>query len=213
MTTQGIFITFEGGEGTGKSTQIQLLAETLRAAGHETVITREPGGTPEAEKIRELLVQRDGGAWTPMAEILLFFAARNMNVETLVKPALQEGKIVLCDRFTDSTRAYQSYGHGVEPDVIESMVQLAIGGFEPDLTFVLDIEPSKGLARSGNRLSDEGSSEDRFENLDIEFHERLRQGYLEIAQRFEERCVVIDADRDIETIAADIAAKAQERLS
>ena len=192
MTAKGLFITLEGGEGTGKSTQIKLLADKLSAQGHEVIITREPGGTPEAEKIRDLLVHRDGGNWTPMAETLLFFAARAMHVETLIKPALAEGKIVISDRFTDSTRAYQSYGHGMEPDIIESFVQLSLGGFEPDLTFILDIDVTAGLERAGKRIAGEGSAEDRFEKMDIAFHERLRQGFLEIAARNPERCAIID---------------------
>ncbi len=209
----GLFITLEGGEGTGKTTQIKLLAEKLQDSGHETVITREPGGTDEAEKIRELLVRRDGGDWTPMAEILLFFAARNMHIETLIKPALAEGKIVICDRFTDSTRAYQSYGHGMELDIIESLVQLSLGGFEPDLTFMLDLDVEIGLERAGKRLSDNGSNEDRFEQLDTGFHERLRQGFLEIAQRNPERCVIVEASQTIEEIAEEIERAVQERMS
>ncbi len=210
--TSGMFITLEGGEGTGKSTQIKKLSARLEEAGHDVVVTREPGGTPEAEQIRELLVKSDGGNWTPIAETLLFFAARNMHVETLIKPALAEGKVVICDRFTDSTRAYQSYGHGLEPDVVESFVQLAIGGFEPDLTFVLDMDAQTGLERAGARLSGDGSNEDRFEQLDVAFHERLRQGFLEIADRNPERCVIIDADRSIEEIAEDIGEAALARL-
>ncbi len=210
MKKQGLFITFEGGEGSGKSTQIKtiasLLSAELSADGHQPVTTREPGGTPEAEKIRHLLVHRDGGNWTPMAEILLFFAARNMHVEQLIKPALAAGNIVICDRFTDSTRAYQSYGHGIEPDIIESLVQLTLGGFEPDMTFILDIDSAAGLARSGKRLQAEQSGEDRFEALDIAFHEKLRHGYLEIAARYPERCHVIDAAQTPDAVTKDIMA-------
>lgn len=213
MSAKGLFITLEGGEGTGKSTQIKRLAEALTAQGHDVITTREPGGTPEAEKIRNLLVHRDGGNWTPMAEILLFFAARNMHVETLIKPALADGKIVISDRFTDSTRAYQSYGHGMEPDIIESFVQLSLGGFEPDLTFILDLDVKTGLGRAGTRLSDENSGEDRFEKLDTGFHERLRQGFLEIAEHNPERCAIIDADRSIDDIAQDLERIALERLA
>lgn len=215
MTGQknGMFITLEGGEGTGKTTQIELLAKKLKENGHEVITTREPGGTPEAEKIRELLVHRDGGDWTPMAEILLFFAARNMHVENLIKPAVAAGKIVISDRFTDSTRAYQSYGHGIDPDVIESFVQLALGGYDPDLTFILDIDPATGLERAGKRLSDDGSGEDRFEQMDLGFHEKLRQGFLEISERNPDRCVMIDAGRAIEKIAGEIGQIALERIN
>lgn len=202
---KGFFISLEGGEGTGKSTQIELLAGALRDKGYGVITTREPGGTPEAEKIRELLVRRDGGNWTPMAECLLFFTARHMHVETLIKPALAEGKIVISDRFTDSTRAYQSYGHNVLTlDKVEDVRALSIGDFEPDLTFILDIPVEKGLRRSGRRLDEESSDEDRFENLDLSFHERLRQGYLQIAKDHVGRCRVINADRTIEDIAAEL---------
>lgn len=213
MAAKGFFITLEGGEGTGKSTQISRLADMLKQQDYEVIVTREPGGTPEAEKIRNLLVQRDGGAWTPMAEILLFFAARNMHIETLIKPALAEGKIVISDRFTDSTRAYQSYGHGIDPDVIESMVQLTIGGFEPDLTLILDMDVKAGLARAGKRLEEDATQEDRFENMDISFHENLRQGFLEIAERYNERCVVINAEQSMDEVTEDIAATVKEHLS
>lgn len=214
MIGKGFFISLEGGEGTGKSTQIKLLANALRDKGYDVVVTREPGGTPEAEKIRELLVRRDGGNWTPMAECLLFFTARHMHVETLIKPALAEGKIVISDRFTDSTRAYQSYGHGILPlEKIEEVRALSIGNFEPGLTFILDIPVKTGLRRSGCRLDEEGSDEDRFENLDLSFHERLRQGYLQIAKDHAERCRVIDADRTIEEIATELQKLSLEHLS
>lgn len=207
MRTGGFFITLEGGEGAGKSTQIKLLADRLRQSGREVVTTREPGGTPEAEKIRDLLVHRDGGEWTPMAEILLFFAARNMHVETLIRPALAAGKIVISDRFTDSTRAYQSYGHGIDPYLIESLVRVSLQNFEPDLTFILDLDVKTGLARAGKRLTGEESGEDRFEQLDTAFHERLRRGYLEIAERNPGRCVVVDAARPVGEIADSLARK------
>lgn len=200
----GFFITLEGGEGTGKSTQIRILAEKLVKSGREVVITREPGGTPEAEKIRNLLVHRDGGDWTPVAEVLLLFAARAMHVEKLIKPALAAGKIVISDRFTDSTRAYQSYGHGLDPGIVESINETALEGFAPDLTLILDIPVEIGLQRSGKRLSAEASGEDRFEKLDVGFHERLRQGFLDIARREPRRCHVIDASGSIEAVAARI---------
>lgn len=211
--TRGIFITLEGGEGSGKSTQIRLLAESLTAQGHDVVITREPGGTPEAEKIRSFLVNRDGGNWTPMAECLLLYAARQMHVENLIKPALAEGKIVISDRFADSTRAYQSYGHGLPLKTIEELNTLSLGDFGPDMTFILDLPVDIGLARSGKRLIAAQSQEDRFENLGSPFHERLRQGYLEIAKRDSKRCTVIDATRTIEQIAADLSSRVKEKLA
>lgn len=210
---RGLFITLEGGEGTGKTTQISLLSETLNSLGHDIVITREPGGTQEAEKIRTLLVDRDGGDWTPEAEVMLLFAARNMHVEKLIRPALAEGKIVICDRFTDSTRAYQAYGHGLDLNVVEEAKQLSIGDFEPDLTFVLDLPVDVGLSRAGKRLHDQGSSEDRFEQLDISFHEKLRNGFLDIAKNAPDRCHVIDASLSVENIAETIQSLVLSRLN
>lgn len=193
---KGLFITLEGGEGAGKSTQSRRLKAALESAGRDVVLTREPGGTPEAEKIRDLLVQRDGGNWTPMAECLLFFAARQMHVETLIKPALADGKIVICDRFTDSTIAYQGYGHGFDIPTIEQIAKLSLGDFKPDLTFILDLPVSEGLKRSLKQKDSAGgkeNTEDRFEKLKIDFHEKLRQGFLTIAGAEKSRCVVVDA--------------------
>lgn len=204
MNARGLFITLEGGEGTGKTTQIERLAAYLRALGREVITTREPGGTPEAEKIRHLIVHQDGGNWTPLAECLLLFAGRQMHAETLIKPALARGAIVISDRFADSTRAYQGYGHGLPLNVVEDMNRLALGDFQPDVTFILDIDVREGLRRAGHRLEADGSGEDRFEQLDISFHERMRAGYLEIAQRAPQRCTVIDAAQDIDIIAAQM---------
>jgi dTMP kinase len=209
----GFFITLEGGEGSGKSTQIKRLSAHLTAQGYDVVTTREPGGTPEAEKIRSLLVDRDGGAWTPMAEILLFFAARAMHVEKLIKPALAAGKVVLCDRFTDSTRAYQSYGHGFDASVIESLNQTVLGGFAPDLILILDIPVEAGLLRSENRLAKTQSHEDRFERLDVAFHKRLREGYLDIAHKNPQRCVVVDAEGAIEVISERLCGIVGDKLT
>lgn len=209
----GLFITLEGGEGAGKTTQIRLLADALRAQGREVLVTREPGGTPEAEKIRDFLVKRDGGNWTPMAECLLLYAARQMHVENLIKPALALGQIVICDRFADSTRAYQSFGHGLPLETIEQLNALSLGDFAPDLTFILDLPVDAGLARAGKRLSDDQSQEDRFERLGGGFHERLRQGFLTIAKRDHQRCVVIDAARGIDDIARDLLTHVQGRLA
>lgn len=201
---KGLFITFEGGEGSGKTTQIGLLAERLRAQGREVVTTREPGGTPDAEKIRGLLVRNDGGAWTPMAEVLLLYAARVMHVETLIRPALAAGKIVISDRFADSTLAYQGYGHGMDLQLIREIHSLSLSDFQPDMTFILDIPVEKGLRRAGKRLAREGSDEGRFEGMDTGFHERLRQGYLEIARADSGRCTVVDASRSVDAVAAGI---------
>lgn len=214
---KGLFITFEGGEGSGKTTQINRLATALAQTGHKVLTTREPGGTPEGEKIRSLLVQRDGGNWTPMAETLLLFAARQMHVEKIIKPALADGKIVICDRFTDSTIAYQGYGHGHPLDVIENVRALSLGNFAPDLTIILDIDPEEGLRRSDRRLAAEQfqvkeEREDRYEQLDIAFHERLRRGFLEIAGKEPERCHVISALQDIDAVSGQIADIVREKL-
>ncbi len=209
MDSKGLFISFEGGEGSGKTTQINLLAKRLEEEGHQVLMTREPGGTPEAEKIRDLLVQREGGNWTPTAEALLFFAARHMHVEQLIKPALNEGYIVLCDRFTDSTRAYQSHGHGMDHEIIERMNRLVLGNFQPDLTIILDLPVEEGIKRSTlkNQAAGEHSrefTEDRYEQMDKAFHERLRQGYLAIARKEGERCKVVNANTTMEEVAEQI---------
>jgi dTMP kinase len=212
----GLFITLEGGEGAGKSTQARRLKAFLEEQGREVILTREPGGTPEAEKIRDLLVQRDGGEWTPLAECLLFFTARHMHAQKLIRPALAEGKIVICDRFTDSTRAYQGYGHGFDPETIEQVKTLALGDFEPDLTLIFDVPVDVGLARSfDQKMKSAGreSTEDRFEKLDRAFHERLRQGFLDIASKNPQRCVVIDAAQTPEEIFARLVSVIQERLA
>lgn len=212
---KGLFITLEGGEGAGKSTQSRRLKAALENAGREVVLTREPGGTPEAEKIRDLLVQRDGGNWTPMAECLLFFAARQMHVETLIKPAIAAGKIVICDRFTDSTVAYQGYGHGFDIPTIYQIEKLTLGSFTPDLTFILDLPAEEGLSRSlrqKDSAAGKENTEDRFEKLQQEFHEKLRQGFLQIAKQNAQRCVIVDALKSADDVYADIWGRTQHAL-
>lgn len=213
----GLFISLEGGEGSGKTTQIKMLKQALEAIGHEVITTREPGGTPEAEKIRDLLVQRNGGNWTATAEVLLLFAARHMHYETLIKPALRRRAIVISDRFTDSTRAYQGYGMGMNLPDIEVIKQKAIGDIEPDITFIMDIDVREGLVRSMERLSTESEqkaqNEDRYESRKIEFHQKLRNGYLSIAKANPARCHVIDATQDINTIHNQMLDSVKEKLS
>lgn len=204
---KGFFISLEGGEGSGKTTQINRLVDMLSGRGYEVVITREPGGTPESESIRNLLVQRGGGDWNAMAEILLLFAARSMHIEKLIKPALNDGKIVICDRFTDSTIAYQGGGRGLEIETIKEIERISINGFKPDLTFLLDIDVRTGLDRSNSRLSEENAgdnTEDRFERLDIDFHERLREGFLSIARKDEGRCYILNAAQSINHLSDEI---------
>lgn len=213
----GFFISFEGGEGSGKTTQINKLAEALTAQGKKVVTTREPGGTPEGDKVRDLIVQRDGGNWSPIAETLLLFAARTMHVQNIIGPALDEGKIVITDRFTDSTLAYQGHGHGLDIVKIEDINTLVLDGLKPDLTFILDIDPKEGLERSERRLASEklgiNQTEDKFERMDFSFHEKLRQGFLEIAKQEPGRCHVIDATQDLDAITAQIIKVASERLA
>ena len=208
MPGRGRFITFEGGEGAGKSTQLRRLAETLRRRGRDVVTTREPGGSPGAEQIRQLLVSGDPGRWDGMTEALLHFAARRDHLRSLVRPALEAGKWVLCDRFADSTMAYQGYGHGLPHEQIRDLYRLAVGDFAPDLTLVLDLPVETGLARAKAR----GGAEDRYEKMDVAFHRRLREGFLTIAARASRRCAVIPADREEDEVAAAILAALDERL-
>jgi len=211
-----LFITFEGGEGAGKTTQINRLAQKLTDKGYKVITTREPGGTPEAEKIRDLLVQRGGGQWSPLSETLMLFAARSLHVERVIKPALDNGHIVICDRFTDSTRAYQGYGHGLDLNIIETLKDTVIGGLEPDVTFILDIYPKIGLGRSERRLASEAldikQKEDRFESLNISFHEKLRQGFLQIAQQNKSRCFVMDASQSLNDVTQEVLKTALAKI-
>lgn len=186
---RGRFITFEGGEGGGKSTQARRLAAFLKAAGYETVLTREPGGSPGAEDIRSLLVDGDTHRWDALTEAMLHFAARRDHVTKVVEPGLDRGAWVVSDRFADSTLAYQGYGHGLVRNVIDQLYKLCIDGLKPDLTVILDLPVETGLARAAVR----GAGGDRYERMDPAFHERLRNGFLEIARLEPGRCVVIDA--------------------
>ena len=197
-----MFITFEGGEGSGKSTQIRGLAERLVAEGRDLLLTREPGGTPEAELIRSLLVSGDVARWTPKAEALLNYAAREQHLERVIRPALAQGKTVLCDRFMDSTRAYQGYAGGCDMAFIDALEQAVVGSTRPNLTLIFDLDPALGLARARNR--GDHRSEDRYERKGLAFHQSLRAGFLEIERNDPRRCRLIDASRDIETVAADV---------
>ncbi len=198
----GLFITLEGGEGSGKSTQAKHLKRHLERAGHTVVQTREPGGSPGAEDIRALLVTGEPDRWDGMTEALLLFAARRDHVERVIKPALQAGNIVLCDRFTDSTMAYQGYGHDLGRETIEKLNAVALDGFGPDLTLILDLPVETGLSRAMSR----GGSEQRYEDMDTAFHQRLRDGFLNIAKREPDRCKIVDASRSEEVVAEKIAA-------
>lgn len=206
--TRGRFITVEGGEGAGKSTQIRLLAEHLRGLGRTVLTTREPGGSPGAEEIRALLVTGATGRWRPVTEALLHYASRHEHLAVTVWPALAAGTWVLCDRFADSTRAYQGYGLGVPLAVLDALHAQAVGDFTPDLTLILDIDPAAGLSRT----SDRPGAEDRYERMGADFHRRLRDGFLDIARRDPERCAVVDAARPVDAVQADIRRIVAERL-
>lgn len=203
---RGKFITFEGGEGTGKSTQTHLLADALRAQGIPITITREPGGTEGAELIRALIVSGSTGRWSPLSEVLLLNAARLDHLEKVILPALEAGQWVICDRFTDSTLAYQGYGHGVDLSFIKKLHHQLFSAHVPQLTFVFDLDPIIGIKRSLQRHT----SETRFEKMQIEFHNRMRQGYLEIAQSDAARYMIIDAAETVEKIHKIVLKKTQK---
>ncbi|MGE4281431.1 MAG: dTMP kinase [Magnetospirillum sp.] len=204
----GRFITFEGGEGAGKSTQVRLLSEVLAARGREVVTTREPGGSEGAEAIRGLLVSGATDRWDGCTEALLHSAARRDHLVKTVWPALSRGAWVICDRFADSTLAYQGYGHGLDPFLIGKLAEVTMGRFRPDLTFVLDMPVDVGLKRAGGR----GGAEDRYERMELGFHDRLRKGFLAIAAAEPLRCAVIDANRPIDAVHQDIVATLTSRL-
>ncbi|MEE8445281.1 MAG: dTMP kinase [Alphaproteobacteria bacterium] len=204
----GRFITLEGGEGGGKSTQARLLADFLGAHVGEVVATREPGGSPGAEQIRTLLVDGDPRRWDAMTEALLHVAARRDHLVNTILPALARGAWVISDRFADSTMAYQGYGHGLDRRAIAELYRLCAGTLAPDLTLILDLPVETGLARAAGRQG----GEDRYERMDRDFHRRLRDGFLEIASREPERCVVIDASGDVDSVHAAIADAVRQRL-
>lgn len=190
---RGRFISIEGGEGAGKSTQILHLKARLEGRGCDLLLTREPGGSAGAEAIRQLLVTGDTERWSPMAEALLNFAARQDHVERTILPALENGTWVISDRFADSTIAYQGVAQGLGIEKILALWRIVLGDFRPDLTLILDIDPAHGLNRSARRLAGDQSSEDRYERMGMAFHQKLRQGFIEMATRDPGRCKLIDA--------------------
>ena len=197
---RGRFITVEGGEGTGKSTQVRRLAERLTADGRTVVQTREPGGSPGADRVRELLVHGETDRWDPQTELLLHFAARRDHLVRTVWPALDAGNWVVSDRFADSTMAYQGYGHQLGRAPVEQMYALVVGDFRPDLTLILDLPAEEGLKRASQR----GDDENRYERMGVDFHRRLRDGFLDIAKKEPQRCVVIDARGAVDDVAARV---------
>jgi dTMP kinase len=206
--TRGIFITFEGGEGAGKSTQIRRLAERLRADGRDLVLTREPGGSPGAESIRELLLNGETDRWSALTEALLMNAARRDHIERVIAPALTRGAVVLCDRFADSTRAYQGAGGAVDQTVIAQLEAAVVGDTRPDLTLIFDLPVAEGLRRALSR----NGGEERFEAKGAAFHERLRAAYLDIARAEPQRCVIIDATATLDAVEAAVTAAVERRL-
>lgn len=207
--SKGRFITLEGGEGTGKSTQARLLADWLTPRVGEVVVTREPGGSPGAEAIRGLLVNGAADRWSAQTETLLMFAARRDHLERVIEPALSAGKWVVCDRFHDSTRAYQGAAGGADPALIRALEDHVIGALTPDLTLVLDLPVEAGLQRAAGR----GGGEHRFETKGVAFHERLRRAFLEIAECEPQRCEVINAAGEIAAVAAAIEETVNRRLA
>ncbi len=207
--TRGRFITFEGGEGAGKTTQIRHLAQRLAAGTRTIVQTREPGGSPAAESIRGLLVAGAPDRWDATSETLLHFTARREHLLHTIWPALDRGDWVISDRFADSTMAYQGYGHGLGREPIEQLYRLVVGDFRPDLTIILDLPAELGLQRATSR----GPAENRYEKMPLEFHQRLRAGFLDIAKRDPGRCVVIPADAPTQTVADAIWRSVQQRLA
>ena len=205
----GRFITLEGGEGSGKSTQVKRLAAALEAKGLATLTTREPGGSPGAEEIRALLVQGEPGRWDALTETLLLYAARADHVRRVIGPALVADKWVISDRFNDSSYVYQGVGRGVPRETIRRIDSVVLDDFQPDFTLVLDIDVDTGLKRAGAR----GGKETRFENFDRTFHDRLRQGFIDIAKRHPDRAALIDATGTQDDVASAIWAAVSRRFS
>ena len=205
---RGRFITFEGGEGAGKSTQVQRLAARLKADGREVVTTREPGGSPGAESIRDLVLRGEADRWSPLTETLLMYAARRDHIERTIQPALDRGAWVICDRFADSTRAYQGGAGQVDPSFINALERAVLAGLTPDVTLVFDLPDDVGLQRAEARAG----AEMRFESKGREFHDRLRKAFLGIAEAHPERCVLIDATASMDAVEASIWDAVSARL-
>lgn len=203
----GLFITFEGIDGSGKSTQARLLADRLQFAGYDIMRTREPGGSPGAEEIRSLVLEGEPDRWSAETEILLFTAARRDHLEKTIQPALAAGKVVICDRFADSTRVYQGITRGDLRPMVDQLHSLMIGR-EPDLTFIIDMDPATGLGRALSRQT----AEERFEGFGEDMQVKMRAGFLDIADEFSDRCIVVDGNREVETVAKEVEALALARL-
>ncbi len=207
MSGRGFFISFEGIDGSGKSTQTQLLKSSLEALGHDVILTREPGGSPGAEEIRALVLQGAPDRWSARTEILLFTAARRDHLERTIQPALDAGKVVICDRFADSTRMYQGLSRGDLRAAVDQLHTLMIG-VEPDLTVLIDMDPAQGLSRALSR----NTAEERFEDFGESLQVAMRAGFLALAREYADRFVVIDGAREIAEVADDILARTRARL-
>jgi dTMP kinase len=211
----GRFITFEGGEGSGKSTQAKLLLDALRKRGVDALLTREPGGSPFAEQVRGLILDPAVAPHTPLSEALLFYAARADHLDKTIRPTLAAGRWVICDRFSDSTRVYQGVAGGLGAETLDALERLVVAATRPELTFILDLAPADGLARARARGAAPGAATadaDPFERRDPQFHERLRAGYLAIAKAEPQRCVLVDGAAAPDAIAAEIWGHVERRL-
>ena len=206
--TRGFFNTLEGGEGAGKSTQIKKLESALRAQGHDVIVTREPGGTPEGEALRDVFVAHDGQDWPLAAQVLLMLNARALHIEKKIRPALDAGKIVICDRFIDSTRAYQGIVQGFGVDKIDCISRVCFGDFEPDLTFIFDVDPQVGLSRTARRTAAE-----MFDKSSMSFHNELRGAFRQLAAQYPDRCVLVDASASIDTVFDYLLSTVEEKLA
>lgn len=208
----GFFVTFEGIEGCGKTTQAARLKAALEKQGRSVVLTREPGGTAIGTKVREILLDPATKGLAPLAELLLYEADRAQHVAETIRPALESGKVVLCDRFADASTAYQGAARGLSHDTVEALNRIATGGLEPHLTLLLDVPPKVSVDRARERAVKAGSRPDRFEREDLPFHEAVRDGYLEIAARRPGRFVRIDANRAVDEVARDVLDVVSARL-
>ena len=211
---EGKFITFEGGEGAGKSLQLARFADYLKAQGKEVIVTREPGGTEVGKEIRKLLVEGSRDKFDVVAELLLFYADRRIHLEKVIRPALAEGKYVISDRFNDSTIAYQYYGSKKFSNtlIMDELYKIVAGDFKPDLTILLDVDVKVGLDRSFKKAETMVNKELRFENEEIEFHQRLKEGYLEIARKEKERFIVVDANNNVDEVFDELIGKVKDRI-
>ncbi len=207
MTSTGLFLTFEGIDGSGKSSQAHKLAEHLRSKGHDVVLTREPGGSEGAEEIRRLVLEGDPDRWSAETEILLFTAARRDHLERTIEPALAAGKVVICDRFADSTRMYQGLSRGDLRGLVDQLHRLMIGR-EPDLTILIDMDPQTGLSRAKGRQG----TEERFEDFGLDLQQKMRAGFLALANEFSQRFRVIDGNRDMDSVARDVTEIVEQAL-